>query len=55
MGTLAQAPDIIRRMDIDAVVVACAVSDEWLEVIRKTLAPTGVKVTLFTFSEKEIT
>ena len=55
MGTLAQAPDIIRRMDVDAVVVACAVSDEWLEVIRKTLAPTGVKVTLFTFSEKEIT
>ena len=55
MGTLAQAPEIIRRMDIDAVVVACAVSDEWLEVIRKTLAPTGVKVTLFTFSEKEIT
>ena len=54
-GTLGQAPEIIRRTNADAVVVACVVSDEWLEVIRKTLAPTGVKVTLFSFSEKEIT
>lgn len=54
-GTLAQAPEIIRETKADAVVVACEVSDEWLAVIRQTLAPTGVKVTLFTFSEKEIT
>ena len=54
-GTLGQAPEIIRRTNADAVVIACAVTDEWLEVVRKTLGPTGVKVTLFSFSEKEIT
>ncbi len=54
LGTLAQAPEIIRTTGADAVVIACEISDEWLEVVRQTLAPTGVKVTLFSFSEKEI-
>ncbi|MGN0854806.1 MAG: hypothetical protein ACI4R9_04725 [Kiritimatiellia bacterium] len=53
-GTLVQAPGIIRATGADAVVITFAVSDEWLAVIRQILAPTGVKVTLFTFSEKEI-
>lgn len=53
-GTLAQAPEIIRATNADAVVIACAVTDEWLNVIKQTLAPTGVKVTLFSFSETEI-
>ena len=54
-GTLAQAPEVIRETKADAVVIACAVTDDWLDIIRKTLAPTGVKVSLFTVSEKEIT
>ena len=53
-GTLLEAPDIINRLNADAVVVACEISDDWLKVVRKTLAPTGVKVTHFTFTEKEI-
>ena len=53
-GTLAEAPEIINELNADAVVIACQVTDEWLDVIRKTLAPTGVKVTRFSFSEKEI-
>jgi FlaA1/EpsC-like NDP-sugar epimerase len=53
-GTLMEAPEIINVVNADAVVVACEVSDQWLNVIRKTLAPTGVKITHFTFSEKEI-
>lgn len=54
LGTLQQAPEIIREQKVDAVVIACQVTDEWLEVIRQTLAPTGVRVTLFSFREDEI-
>ena len=53
-GTLMEAPAIINELNADAVVVACEVSDQWLNVIRKTLAPTGVKITHFNFIEKEI-
>ena len=49
-----EAPAIINELNADAVVVACEVSDQWLNVIRKTLAPTGVKITHFNFIEKEI-
>ena len=54
MGTLAQAPEIINEVNADAVVVACEVRDEWMDIIKKTLLPTGVKITHFTFNEKEI-
>ena len=53
-GTLMEAPAIINELNADAVVVACEVSDQWLNVIRKTLVPTGVKITHFNFIEKEI-
>ena len=52
LGTINQAPEIIERMDVDAVVLACEMPDSWLRVVRKVLEPTGVKVSLFTFSEK---
>lgn len=54
LGTLQQAPEIIREHRIDAVVIACQIPDEWLTVVRQTLAPTGVRITYFTFNEKEI-
>ena len=54
MGTLNQAPEIINRVNADAVVIACQVTDEWMRVVRKVLAPTGVKVTHFSFSEQEV-
>ena len=53
-GTLLDAPEIINRLNVDAVVIACVVTPEWLEIVRKTLAPTGVKVTLFSLSETEV-
>lgn len=53
-GTLAEAPEIINRLNVDAVVVAFDAGDDWLKVVRETLAPTGVKVTKFTFAEAEI-
>ena len=53
-GTLIEAPEIINQVNADAVVIACEVSDAWLNVIKQTLGPTGVKVTHFNFSEKEI-
>jgi len=54
MGTLGQAPEIIAATKADAVVVACETSDEWMRIVRETLAPTGVKVTHFRLVEEEI-
>lgn len=54
LGTLLQAPEIINAVNADAVVVACEVKPEWMHIIRETLRATGVKISHFTFSEKEI-
>ena len=53
-GTLMDAPEVIITLNVDAVVIACEVTDAWLKVVKDTLGPTGVKVTQFTFIEKEI-
>ena len=54
LGTINQAPEIINATNADAVVIACVISDEWLKVVKGILAPTGVKVTMFSFSENEV-
>ena len=54
LGTLMEAREIINRVNADAVVVACEITPEWMKIVRQTLAPTGVKVTLFSFSETEV-
>ena len=53
-GTINDAPEAINALNVDAVVIACVVSDEWLKVVKDILAPTGVKVTMFSFSEKQV-
>ena len=53
-GTINDAPEIINALNVDAVVIACVVSDEWLKVVKQVLAPTGVKVTRFSFSETPV-
>ncbi|MBR2838883.1 MAG: hypothetical protein IKE55_08875 [Kiritimatiellae bacterium] len=54
LGTLGQAPEVIDSVNADAVVIACDVSEEWLRVVRETLEPTGVKVTVFSFLERPL-
>lgn len=54
LGPLSQAPSIINEVNADAVVIACEVTPEWREIIRQTLAPTGVQVTCFNFEEKPL-
>ena len=51
MGTINEAPQIITQLNVDAVVIACAISPEWLKVVKQILEPTGVRVTYFDFSE----
>ena len=51
LGTINQAPEFVRSLRVDEVVVACEVSPEWLKVVLEVLAPTGVRVSLFSFSE----
>lgn len=53
-GTINDAPSAVNALNVDAVVVACRVSDDWLKVVREILRPTGVKLTLFSFSETAI-
>ena len=53
-GTINDAPEVINALNVDAVVIACVISDEWLKVVKEILAPTGVKVTMFSFSETPV-
>lgn len=53
-GTINDAPEVINALNVDAVVIACVVTDEWLKVVKQILAPTGVKVTMFSFSETPV-
>jgi len=54
LGTLMEAPEIINEVNADAFVIACAVTPEWMKVVKKTLAPTGIKVTYFSFAESAV-
>lgn len=53
-GTLEQAPDIIRRLRADAVVVAAVLTPERRQIARQVFARCGVKATLFEFSETSL-
>ena len=54
LGTINQAPEIITEVNADAVVVACEMPESWMRVVRKLLEPTGVKVSVFSFSERPL-
>ena len=54
LGTINQAPELIMEHNVDAVVVACEMPDSWMRVVRQILEPTGVKVTMFSFSENSL-
>lgn len=54
LGTIQDAPDIINRMNVDAVVIACIPSERKLELIKRILAPTGVKISRFLFVEESL-
>ena len=51
-GTLEQAPEVIKRLNVDAVVIACVLTPSRLEVARNILAPCGVKVTQWVLEER---
>ena len=53
-GTINEAKSVIDATNADAVVIACEISDEWLKVVKEILAPTGVKVSKFSFSERPV-
>ena len=53
-GTINDAPEVINALNVDAVVIACVATDEWLKVVKEILAPTGVKVSMFSFSETPV-
>ena len=53
-GTINDAPRIVNELNADSVVIACVVTDEWLKVVKKILAPTGVRVTRFSFAETPV-
>ncbi len=54
LGSIGQAQVFIRKLGVDAVVIACDISDEWLRVVKGHLEPTGVKVTRFRLTETAV-
>ena len=53
-GTINDAPEVVNALNVDAVVVACVVSDAKMRVVREILRQTGVRVSLFSLSETPI-
>ena len=51
LGPLLQAPQIIRETKADTVVIVCELAEDWVKIVKETLEPTGVRVTLFTLHE----
>ena len=54
LGTINDAPEIINRVNADAVVITCKATDRKMEVVKQILGPTGVKITRFSFSEANL-
>ena len=53
-GTINDASKVIRDLNVDTVVIACDFDQRWMKIVMELLRPTGVKVTVFGFSEEEI-
>ena len=53
-GTLNQAPDVLRKLRADAVVIACVLTPERLAVARRTFAAAGVKVSVWSCAERPL-
>ena len=54
LGGIRQAPKLIAEHRIDAVVIACEISEEKEKIVLDLLAPTGVKIFRFGFYEKQL-
>ena len=54
LGTINQARELVAKNHVNAVVIACDVTDEWLKVVKEILKPTGVEITRFRFSEERV-
>lgn len=50
-GTLMNAPEVIRKLKVDTVVIACELSDSRKRIALQTLADTGVTVKHFSLEE----
>ena len=55
MGSLMQAKEIIAATHADTIVIACELKPGWINIVKKTLVPLGVKIIQFEYREKEIT
>lgn len=53
-GSISDAQSIIEATKADAVVIACEMPDSKLAEVRAKLAPTGVKISYFSFNEKTL-
>ena len=54
LGGIRQAPKLIAEHRIDAVVIACEISEEKEKIVLDLLAPTGAKIFRFGFYEKQL-
>ena len=54
LGGIRQAPRLIAEHGVDAVVIACEMTREKEKIVLDLLAPSGVKISSFGFSEKPL-
>jgi FlaA1/EpsC-like NDP-sugar epimerase len=54
LGGIRQAAKLIEKYKVDAMVIACEMSDEKEKIVLDLLAPSGVKISRFGFSEKPL-
>ena len=53
-GPLAEASEIINRLNADTVVIACELPESRIKYVMDKLAPTGVRIRMFEFREREL-
>jgi FlaA1/EpsC-like NDP-sugar epimerase len=51
-GTLLSAPDIIKRLNVDTVVIACNLSNSRKEIAVQTLSVANVEIKYFSVNEE---
>ena len=53
-GPLVEASEIINRLNADTVVIACELPESRIKYVMDKLAPTGVRIRMFEFREREL-
>lgn len=54
LGGIRQAPELVRKMNVDAIVVACEISESKMKIVKELLASEKVRISVFGFLETPV-